>query len=237
MMQIIPVIDLLDGTVVHAKKGERQHYQPIKSLLTPSSKPLDIVAALLDLYPFSQLYVADLNAIQKLGDNFNVIHAISQKFPQLKLWLDAGISNNPERNIVHSNVILGSENFSMPENRSNLENFLTLKHQLKNDFVLSLDFMPSGYQGPADLLQTSAHWPQNVIVMLLANVGANQGLNTDLINEIMALAKGHNVYVAGGIRHVEDLAMLKKMGVHGALIATALHQKQLTFRQLKDFCQ
>ena len=91
MMQIIPVIDLLNGAVVHAQQGQRHTYQPIKSLLTHSSKPLDIVAALLNVYPFSQLYIADLNAIQQSGDNFNVIRTIAQKFPQLKLWIDAGI--------------------------------------------------------------------------------------------------------------------------------------------------
>ncbi len=231
MMQIIPVIDLLNGAVVHAQRGQRQYYQPIKSLLTHSNKPLDIVAALLDVYPFSQLYIADLNAIQNQGDNFSVIRAIAQKFPQLALWIDAGIHSTPlfaHVSMMQTSVILGSENFS------ELGNFLGFKNQQKNDFVLSLDFMPNGYQGPAELQESSQYWPQDVIVMSLANVGANQGFNTHLMQKIMALAAGKNVYAAGGVRNTEDLNALKKMGAHGVLIATALHQKQLSSDEINS---
>jgi phosphoribosylformimino-5-aminoimidazole carboxamide ribotide isomerase len=233
MMQIIPVIDLLDGAVVHARQGQRQNYQPIKSLLTHSNKPLDIVAALLDIYPFSQLYIADLNAIQQSGDNFNAIRAVAQKFPHLKLWIDAG--THSIQPIAHSSVILGSENF--PNDISGLENFLVCKNQQKDDIVLSLDFMPNGYQGPAELLEISQYWPQDVIIMSLQNVGTNQGANTNLIHKILALAPGKNLYAAGGIRHAEDLIALKNMGIHGALIATALHQKQLTTDEIESLSQ
>ena len=230
-MQIIPVIDLLNGVVVHAKRGERQHYQPIQSLLTIGSNPLDIVAALLAVYPFQQLYIADLNAIQQQNDNFHHIRAISQQFPQLKLWIDAGINKKLAQFMLHSNVILGSENFS------DLESYLSFKDSFHGNFILSLDFMPNGYQGPVSLLESSQHWPQDVIVMSLTNVGANQGVNDKMLNEAIQLACGKNVYAAGGVRGLEDLTMLKNMGAHGALIATALHQKQLTFGQLEVFCQ
>ena len=53
-MQIIPVIDLLNGVVVHAQRGDRKNYQPIQSALTTSHQPLDIVAALLEIYPFKE---------------------------------------------------------------------------------------------------------------------------------------------------------------------------------------
>ncbi len=237
-MQIIPVIDLLDGAIVHAKKGERQRYQPIKSLLTSSYKPLDIVSALLDIYSFQQLYIADLNAIQKIEEvyttNFSVIEAIAKRFPHLKLWIDAGVSNNTELIIwqkLDANIVLGTENFAR------LSNFLSLKNQLNSQFVLSLDFMSHGYQGPTELLANTKHWSQDVIVMSLANVGANQGVDVDLIKKVMVIAAGKNVYAAGGIRHAEDLKLLKDIGMHGALVATALHQKQLTYQHLKNLCQ
>lgn len=229
-MQIIPVIDLLNGLVVHAKQGARQHYQPINSLLINSKKPLDIVAALLDYYPFQQLYIADLNAIQKLGStNYSIIESIANYFPNLKLWIDAGISNQTDLAIwsnIHSNLIFGSENFSR------IGNFLAIKSKQGSDFTLSLDFMPNGYQGPVELLQDSTYWPDDVIVMSLANVGADQGINTALISKALQLASNHNIYAAGGVRDMSDLMKLKDMGARGALIATALHQKQLTYQQL-----
>jgi phosphoribosylformimino-5-aminoimidazole carboxamide ribotide isomerase len=236
-MQIIPVIDLLNGVVVHAKKGERQHYQPIQSFLTSSSKPLEIVAALLEIYPFTQLYIADLNAIQKTAGayktNYHVIEAITQHYPSLTLWVDAGISNNHELitwGELNIRLVLGSENFA------SIDNYCSLKHLEKN-FVLSLDFMSHGYQGPAELLTQNEHWPQDVIVMSLANVGANQGANIPLLSEFMNHKKDLNVYAAGGIRDVDDLILLKQIGVDGVLIATALHQKQITTKALETLAQ
>jgi phosphoribosylformimino-5-aminoimidazole carboxamide ribotide isomerase len=237
MMQIIPVIDLLNGVVVHAKKGERQHYQPIQSLLTSSSKPLDIVAALLETYPFTQLYIADLNAIQKTAgaykSNYNVVEAVTKYYPSLTLWVDAGISNIHELSAwgkLNVRLVLGSENFA------NIDNYCSLKHYEKN-FVLSLDFMPHGYQGPTELLTNDAHWPQDVIVMSLANVGASQGANIPLLGEILNRKKDFDIYAAGGIRDVNDLILLKQIGLDGVLIATALHQKQITTKALENLAQ
>ena len=231
-MKVIPVIDLLNGVVVHAKKGERAAYQAIHSQLTPSSQPLDIVAALLELYPFQQLYIADLNAIQKLDasheNNYNVIASIQERYPALELWLDAGVSNKVELNFwqkLGARLIIGSENFA------NIADYTSLNIQDKN-YILSLDFMPRGYQGPIELLTNTEYWPQDVIVMSLSSVGANQGMNVALIRETILRANGFNIIAAGGIRDVNDLVMLKDMGVSASLIATALHQKQISAEQL-----
>jgi phosphoribosylformimino-5-aminoimidazole carboxamide ribotide isomerase len=231
-LKVIPVIDLLDGIVVHAKKGERASYKPIQSQLSTSSNPLDIVTALLGVYPFEQLYIADLNAIQKLNgkyeNNYAVIAAIKQRYPTLELWVDAGIGNNTELSLwqkLNLRLIIGSENFA------NISNFGLLNIQ-DSDFILSLDFMPQGYQGPAELLTNTEYWPQDVIVMSLLNVGSNDGTNIELMRDSISRAMGFNLIAAGGIRNSDDLIMLQSIGVETALIATALHQKQISTEQL-----
>lgn len=242
-MHIIPVIDVLNGVVVHAKKGARQHYQPIQSSLCDSQTPLDIVRALLANYVFSQLYIADLNAIQKLNGtyttnyacttNYEIVKSIQQHFPQLTLWLDAGVSNQTELAIWQSlnvRLVIGSENFA------NISNYAALPHANK-PFVLSLDFFATGYQGPAELLENTAYWPQDVIVMSLANVGTNEGANEALMQKILQRAKGKHIYAAGGVRGLDDLKQLKKMGVSGALMATALHQQQISREALNSLSE
>jgi phosphoribosylformimino-5-aminoimidazole carboxamide ribotide isomerase len=57
-MQIIPVIDVKNGIVVHARGGDRAKYQPLASPLAESAAPVDAVAGLLGLFPFDTLYVA-----------------------------------------------------------------------------------------------------------------------------------------------------------------------------------
>ena len=224
-MQIIPVIDLLNGTVVHAKKGDRKNYQAIQSSISKSSKSLDIVSALLEFYPFQQLYIADLNAIQKIGNNnFAEINGISQQYPDLKLWIDAGIGQISDLNLWNDrnfNVILASENFY------DLDNFLNIKAHLTSDCILSLDFMPDGYHGPSELLTETQYWPKDVILMSLAHVGANQGINPNLLTQFKQHTTEFNLYAAGGVRNLDDLIMLKQAGIQGALIASALHSQQI----------
>lgn len=237
-MQIVPVIDLLNGVVVHAKKGERQNYQAIASSLTSSSQPLDIVAALMSLHPFQQLYIADLNAIQKLPNtrnnwqqnNLSTIATIAQHYPHLTLWLDAGISNQAEVDLWASlpiRLILGSENFS------SINQYLAIHQSIGTQSILSLDFMPTGYQGPQELLASSTYWPQDVIIMSLAHVGTNQGINQPLLSKLKTQAGDNfNLYAAGGVRDIADLNTLESLKIQGALIATALHNKQFTKEQL-----
>lgn len=232
-MQVIPVLDLLNGVVVHAKQGARQNYQPIQSQLTTSHRALDIVAALLDVYPFEQLYIADLNAIQKTtsapSDNYSVIAEIQQRYPALSIWLDAGICSTTELQFwqkTQVNLVIGSENFAR------IGNFISLTKQISQPWMLSLDYMPSGFKGPEALLKDSKYWPKDVIVMSLANVGAYLGVNTALLKRIQQQALQHHIYAAGGVRDIDDLHLLKNMNIQGALVASALHSKKIGHAQL-----
>lgn len=234
-MKIIPVIDLLNGIVVHAKKGDRKNYQPIQSLICDSSQPPDIVDALLAYYPFQQLYIADLDAIQKTGtNNSTIIKSIAERYPELELWIDAGISSIQESVFWHGhnfNLILGSENFS------DLENFLAVKKHLDNDFILSLDYLPDTYQGPSELIENTDYWPENILLMSLTHVGANQGVNTALMQRFKSCTQQFKLYAAGGVRNAGDLNIVKQAGYCGALVASALHAKQITAQELATFNQ
>ena len=43
------------------------------------------------------------------------------------------------------------------------------------------------------------------------------------------------LYAAGGVRNVNDCLQLKNLGLSGALIATALHNGEITAKQLSIF--
>ncbi|MGV3581720.1 MAG: HisA/HisF-related TIM barrel protein [Methylophilus sp.] len=231
-MHIIPVIDLLEGVVVHAKKGLRAHYQAIASSLTRSSAPVDIVKAFMDLYPFDTLYIADLNGLQKIGlANHKSIDAIRNAFPHLKIWLDSGINHADGLGTLEcTNIqsILGTESFSC------LNGYIALEQSLKAPSVLSLDFLPNGYQGPIELLQDATLWPNELIVMTLNQVGTNAGVDSDTITSILKRAQHQHVYAAGGVRDINDVQLLQSMGIHGALVASALHNKQINTHDISS---
>jgi phosphoribosylformimino-5-aminoimidazole carboxamide ribotide isomerase len=219
----------MNGIIVHAKKGERSHYQPICSSLTKSSKPLDIVKAFMAIYPFKILYIADLNAIQEIenaGDcHINTIHRIKDEFPDLTLWVDAGINNEEKAkawSACNAQAVLGSESFQT------IEQYQTIVHQLKQPFILSLDFSPQGYLGPNALMQDTNHWPKDIIVMTLAKVGTNTGVDLLTLQRTFTKKNNHAIYAAGGVRDLNDLLQLKKLGLQGALLASALHHQQIS---------
>lgn len=222
-VEIIPVIDLLNGCVVHAQRGQRSHYRPIKTPLCDSSSPLDVVNALLKLYPFRQLYIADLDAIQQQGSNAAIIRSIKQQHPQLGIWLDGGFRHQEELQAWQEagvTCVIGSENLT------SLDEILEMlgKDPLA---VLSLDFDASGYKGPQGLLAMPDIWPERVILMTLLQVGSNSGPDMQTLQTILTKAQARKqasqIYAAGGIRHLTDMLTLSAVGAAGALVATALH--------------
>jgi phosphoribosylformimino-5-aminoimidazole carboxamide ribotide isomerase len=228
-LKIIPVIDLLNNCVVHAKRGDRQHYQPIQSTLCDSSEPLTIVSALLELYPFKQLYIADLAAIQGTGNHSKIIQRIAQHYPELEIWLDAGYQDStclPALDNTHIRPALGSESLS------DLAAYLAIQAQINHRGILSLDFTQAGYQGPQALIADSQYWPGDVIAMTLPAVGSNTGPDMKTLHHIQQISRNHHILAAGGIRHWRDIATLRDMGIKGVLIASALHAGLISSSEL-----
>lgn len=229
-LQIIPVIDLLDGQVVHAKQGNRASYQPIQSQLCPTSEPMAMVDAIMGLYPFTYLYIADLNAIQNTGHHQETIAAIKQRYPQLRLWVDAGfkdIASITHYRKLAIQVVLGTESLQ------DLTHYQQLLVACDNHAVLSLDFKAGQYQGPTELIQSAILWPEHVIVMTLSKVGSQAGPDIAQLQAIKRLAEANqslsvNIFAAGGVRHDADLLELQGLGIAGALVASALHAQEVT---------
>lgn len=228
------MIDLMDGHVVHARFGERQLYQPIQSSLCASSEPLVVVEALLELYPFEKLYIADLNAIQGRGNHREMISLVRQRYPELKLWLDAGVGEaNDLRNWldITLDMVIGSESLD------SLADFETIKKCCTaQNYVLSLDFTAQGFQGPDALLHQSQCWPQRLIAMTLSRVGSNSGPDEQILRRLINRAHGQAIYAAGGVHDLSDIQDLQQMGVAGALVASALHAGRLTGRDIAAIC-
>ena len=223
-MQVIPVIDLMNGVVVHARKGDRAHYQPMVSSLCHGSAAPEIVDALLGLYPFPMLYIADLDAIQQRGHHRSLIDTLLATHPQLEIWIDAGIHTVADLALwQHARLrpVLGSESIA------DTHTWQQLSQACASQPILSLDFSVAGYQGPPELLHNIALWPQDVIIMSLPHVGSHQGPDTAKLQHFHDLAPAHHLYAAGGVRDLDDLQGLDQQGIKGALIASALHQGSL----------
>jgi phosphoribosylformimino-5-aminoimidazole carboxamide ribotide isomerase len=65
-------------------------------------------------------------------------------------------------------------------------------------------------------------------VMTLAKVGTNTGVDLLTLQRTFTKKNNHAVYAAGGVRDLNDLLQLKQLGLHGALLASALHHQQIS---------
>lgn len=222
-LELIPVVDLMGGTVVRAVRGERAAYRPLESALCRGSAPLDVVGALLDLHPFADLYAADLDAIMRRGDALRSIEAIRRRFPGLRLWVDAGIAERAALAAWEARglgrAVIGSETLG--------EGDLAASLGPEAPLVLSLDFRGERFAGPPELLADAARWPRQLIAMTLARVGSGSGPDLDRLAELVARAPGRRVFAAGGVRDAGDLRDIARCGAAGVLLASALHDRRL----------
>ncbi|MBS7589274.1 HisA/HisF-related TIM barrel protein [Ancylobacter defluvii] len=215
-MELIPVIDLMGGVVVHARRGDRANYRPIASGLCEGAEPVRIAQALRELAPFRTLYVADLDAIAGREPHRAELAELAQNFE--RLWIDAG-----EVRLAGAGPglrrVLGTESMGDAESgRAALR---------EGASVLSLDHGPEGRRGPAELHERAELWPDEVIVMTLARVGGDTGPDYDRLRATLARAEGRRIYAAGGVRDAEDLRRLADLGIAGVLLASALHDGRL----------
>jgi phosphoribosylformimino-5-aminoimidazole carboxamide ribotide isomerase len=225
-MEIIPVIDLMAGQAVHARQGRRESYGPLSSKLCAGSDPLDVVRGYLSVHPFRTLYIADLDAIRKHGHNDPVVERLGRAFSDLRLWVDKGLSGPAScrdwlgRGL--GDLVIGSETLRDAQ--------VVERLALSGDgrrVVLSLDFRGEAFLGPPAVLEGQELWPERIIVMTLARVGAGQGPDVDRLRAVARRAGDRQVYGAGGLRGADDLSLLAGLGVSGVLVASALHDQRL----------
>ncbi len=228
-MEIIPVIDLMGGVVVRARLGMRSTYAPIVTPLARTSKPADVVAGFLALYPFRKIYVADLDAILRRGTHDDMIDGLSVGFPGVTFWVDVGARTTREARAwcgrhERAHLVLGAES---------LESLDPLK-QLGEDprILLSLDFDKERFLGPEALLEAPELWPRRIIVMTLARIGSAAGPDLDRLALVRCLAPDAEIYAAGGVRNASDLRDLLGAGASGVLAASALHDGRLTAKDI-----
>jgi phosphoribosylformimino-5-aminoimidazole carboxamide ribotide isomerase len=240
IVKIIPVIDVLGGRVVHAVRGRRKEYQPLKSNLCASTDPMDVAAALKAL-GFGELYVADLDAITGGQANFSIFKNIADK-TGLELMVDAGIDDLKKAERVLENhvskVIIGTE--TLPSTSLVAE---AVRLFGSEKVMVSLDLMGdrviSGFElgalkDPVALLREfQVAGVSQIIVLDLARVGSGEGVNVPFLREVLRNIK-IDVYVGGGVRDIKDLMELKGVGVFGVLVATALHSGKISLKELKQ---
>lgn len=240
-MRIIPVLDLKGGVAVHAVRGRRDAYAPVRSVLAASADPLALARAFKERLGVHDCYVADLDAIAGSQGHGPTIRAIADL--GLAVWLDAGVGTvgGAAQALAHgaSRVIIGTE--TLPD-RDVLPALIaaTGPHTAGQDprCVLSIDLLDGqllggspvvARLGPAEL--ALAAWQagfRSFIVLDLARVGTGEGPETRAALELRRALPGAEIIVGGGVRDAADLRALGRQGFDAVLVASALHAGTIT---------
>jgi phosphoribosylformimino-5-aminoimidazole carboxamide ribotide isomerase len=240
-MRLIPVLDLKGGVAVHAVRGERATYAPVRSLLSPSSDPVVLARAFRERLGVDACYVADLDAIAGHGDHGPIVQAIAVE--GLAVWLDAGVGTaataRRARACGAARVIVGTETLTDPAALPDI--VAALRRDVApapGDAVLSLDFREGwlltgspavGALDPLDLARLA--WDAGIrtyIALELGRVGTGGGPDTTVARRLRAALPDAEIVVGGGVRSPHDLRALARQGFDAALVATALHTGAIT---------
>ncbi len=228
-MRCIFVLDVFNGAVVHAVRGERSLYEPIGrySRIVSSSDPLGVLK---EIRP-KEVYVADLNLLTGSGDNLAAIANISRI---AKTMADIGITLADDMDYLPKGItpVLGTETASMN---------LIDEAVLQRDIVVSIDMNrrkvitrdPELMLAPMELIRRLNGIPiDGVILLELDRVGTSLGLETDFLEKAVSVSD-HPLILGGGVKGVEDLQTLEDLGFRGALVATAVHNGKIPLEAIR----
>lgn len=235
-MRIIPVLDVLNGAVVRAVGGRRSEYRPIVSRLTDSTEPLTVAKALLAATGASELYVADLDAIQHRNPQLRTLLPLRESMPGM--MVDAGVRFSEDVRLLSevglNRLVLGTETLEGPRELWEVRTFYT-----ELDVTVSIDLRNGQLLDPAGW-GCNTHDPRQAadqawdagarrfLLLDLARVGMNAGPGTEpLCGELRRRYPEVELLVGGGVRNRDDIRRLEDAGADGVLVASALHDGSL----------
>jgi phosphoribosylformimino-5-aminoimidazole carboxamide ribotide isomerase len=232
---------------VHAFRGEREHYRPVKSVLCDTPDPFAVARAFRDRLGLNEIYIADLDSIQNSNrvSHREAIAALALR-EKIHIILDAGATNVENTRALLDlgvrKVVIGSETLGSWDALRDIPARINC-----DSLVFSLDFRAGKILSRCPVLAAmpvmdvlehlqSAGW-QEVILLDLGRVGSGEGVNRRLAAESCAHFPDLNLLVGGGIAGPEQFSELQYLGIAGILVATALHRGTINAKHISTLGQ
>ncbi|RXA18029.1 phosphoribosylformimino-5-aminoimidazole carboxamide ribotide isomerase [Methanosarcina sp. MSH10X1] len=225
MFRVILVMDIFNRSVVLAKGGDREKYRPVSdsSNVCNSSNPVEMVEF---LQP-REIYIADLNVLQGKGPlemNLGVIREVSLRADTM---LDFGITSSQDVDkalSIAGTAVIGTETGTLSaikDAASGNPGKISVSIDIKHGKVMKKD--PELPESPLEIVKLLNNFPLKDLIFLdLDRVGTASGFDPDFLRKLVECSR-HSVLLAGGVKDMEDLFILDKLGIKGALVATAVH--------------
>jgi len=235
-MKIIPAIDIISGKCVRLTKGNYR----LKKVY--SSNPLK-TALLFQKAGFKRLHLIDLEGaregkiknwgtIKKITENTNLLIEFGggiREEKDIKRLFDLGIDR----------IIIGSIALKEPQKFENI-----FKKFEKEKVIVAVDTKRNkvcykGWQAKTtkdissflrDLIKLRV---KTIICTDIKRDGTLRGPNLSLYKKIISNFPAFKLIASGGIRNINDLKKLLKIGVAGAIVGKAIYEKKISLDNLK----
>jgi len=232
-MEVIPAVDIMKGKVVRLVRGDPRHASSYEHLGDPIS-----LARRWESEGARLIHVVDLDAALSLGGNLNVIEMLV-KSVDVPVQVGGGIrSLELARKLLSigvERVIIGSLAFSNPSVVKAL-----LEEAGAERVVIALDnregvVMVRGWKTSAGVTVDEA--AENfrrlgVKLFLVTSVARDGTLSGPDFETLSRLCRcGLEVMAAGGVRSIDDLLALKRLGVYGVVVGKALYEGRFSLSE------
>jgi phosphoribosylformimino-5-aminoimidazole carboxamide ribotide isomerase len=237
-MNIIPAIDLLNGSCVRLLKG---NYNKVSSYNT---SPIEQVKTFVDA-GFNYIHIIDLDAAKSGNDeNLEIIKSISQ-IEGLRLQIGGGIRDinkvvdlfdlGIDRLIVGTAAITDSKFlaqlkdmvdpnkliFGLDFNLINNEPLLSVNGWTTNTTTTLFDYINEN------------DWIKNILATDISLDGTLLGPNIDIYKRILEY-KNINLIASGGIASIKDIQDLINIGSHECVVGKAIYENKITLPELQN---
>jgi phosphoribosylformimino-5-aminoimidazole carboxamide ribotide isomerase len=230
------VLDLIVGRAVWARWGLRASYAPVQSvLIRETGDAVALARAYRGTLGYDECYVADLDAIMGRAPQQALLRRIAAVGS--RLLVDMGVSSVEQAGAALAagadRIVVGLETLASFRDLGAI-----VQAHGRERVVFSVDLRA----GQPIALPESLHRREPlaiveeavlagvaaVIILDLARVGSEAGVDVALGAEIRRAHPGLELLVGGGVGSKRDLAAAAAAGYDGALVASALHQGHLS---------
>ena len=237
-MNIIPAIDLLNGSCVRLLKG---NYNKVSSY---NSSPIDQVNTFVDA-GFNYIHIIDLDAAKSGNDeNLEIIKSIAQ-IEGLRLQIGGGIRDmnkvsdlfdvGIDRLIVGTAAITDSKFLAQLKDRvdPNKLIFGLDFNLINNEPLLSVNGWTTNTTTTLFDYINENDWIKNILATDISLDGTLLGPNIDIYKRILEY-KNINLIASGGIASIKDIKELINIGSHECVVGKAIYENKITLPELQN---
>jgi phosphoribosylformimino-5-aminoimidazole carboxamide ribotide isomerase len=233
-MNVIPAIDLMNGTVVRLMRGDSKAVTRYQQFGTPRQ-----VAEKWERGGAKVIHIVDLDAAKSRGDNTQVVKTIIQGVG-IPIQLGGGIRTKQRAeemfNLGVTRIIFGTLAFENPQDLLSL-----LTEYGKDRVMVALDYlndqvMIRGWRTTTKFTLQEALTKffslgvENFLFTSISQDGLLTGPDCSTLKTIVDNNRA-KIYAAGGISSLHDLILLKNVGVVGVVVGKALYEGKFTLKE------